>query len=119
MCPCSKQHHVPAPLALALCHACSFTVSYESKWLVTQGLPVILVLAVLAVLLITRTLQCLQRTVFRVVPFGATGDFNLLDVCIGVLITGSYYLYFRKCWGLRSSILRPTICELLLTSRMR
>jgi hypothetical protein len=73
----------------------SFSVTYESKWLVTQGLPLILLLAVGLVLVLTRGLQFVQRKVFKVVPFGATGDLNLVDVCIGVLITGSYYLYFR------------------------
>jgi hypothetical protein len=70
-------------------------VSYESKWLVTQMLPLILVGAVGIVLALTRMLQLVQSRVFRVLPFGATGDINLVDVCIGVLITGSYYLYFR------------------------
>ena len=70
-------------------------MTYESKWLVTQGLPVILGVVVAVVLLLTRLVQFLQRVVFKVVPFGAVGDVNLIDVCIGVLITGSYYLYFR------------------------
>jgi hypothetical protein len=75
----------------------SFSVSYEPKWLVTQCLPIILVLAVGVVLASTRLLQLLQRKVFKVVPFGAAGELNLVDVCIGILITGSYYLYFRTC----------------------
>ena len=76
---------------------CSFTVDYEAKWLVTQALPLLLVCAVAIVLVLTRLLQWIQRTVFRVLPFGAAGDVNLTDVCIGILISGSYYLYFRTC----------------------
>jgi hypothetical protein len=73
----------------------SFAVSYASKWLVTQGLPLILLAAVGTVMVLTRALQYVQRVVFKVLPFGAAGDLDLADVCIGVLITGSYYLYFR------------------------
>ena len=75
---------------------CSFSVNYESKWLVTQSLPVLLFASVVIVLFATRALQWIQRKVFHVLPFGATGDINLVDVCIGILISGSYYLYFRK-----------------------
>ncbi len=42
----------------------------------------------------TRLLQFLQCVVFKVLPFGALGNLSLLDVGIGILITGSYYLYF-------------------------
>ena len=79
---------------------CSFSVNYAAKWLVTEALPLILVASVLVVLVGTRALQFMQRKVFKVVPFGAAGEMNLVDVCIGILISGSYYLYFRtscKC----------------------
>jgi hypothetical protein len=74
--------------------------------MVTEALPLILLSAVVMVFILTRVLQFVQRKVFKVVPFGATGDLNLVDVCIGVLITGSYYLYFctsaqGELWGLR------------------
>jgi hypothetical protein len=62
--------------------------------MVTQALPLILLSAVVVVFILTRVLQFVQRKLFKVVPFGAAGDLNLMDVCIGVLITGSYYLYF-------------------------
>ena len=76
---------------------CSFSVNYESKWLVTQALPVLLFVSVVIVLAATRALQWIQRTVFQSLPFGATAEINLLDVCIGILISGSYYLYFCTC----------------------
>ncbi len=63
--------------------------------MVTASLPVLLLFSVGVVLLGTRLLQHVQRTVFKVLPFGAVAELNLLDVCIGILITGSYYLYFR------------------------
>ncbi len=87
-----RTHSSHPPLTLS-----SFSVTFESKWIVTQMLPLILVGAVGIVLLLTRLLQLVQRRVFKVLPFGSTGDINLVDVCIGVLITGSYYLYFRTC----------------------
>ena len=77
---------------------CSFTVNYEAKWMVTQLLPVTLFAAVGIVLVCTRLLQWVQRTVFHVLPFGALAEANLVDVCIGVTISGMYYLYFRTYW---------------------
>ena len=76
---------------------CNFSVNYEAKWMVTQLLPVLLVAAVGVVLIATRVLQYVQRAVFHVLPFGAVGELNLVDICIGILISGSYYLYFCKC----------------------
>ena len=67
--------------------------------MVTEALPFILMFAVLIVLIGTRLLQFVQRKVFGVVPFGAAGELNLVDVCIGILITGNYYLYFRTWHG--------------------
>jgi hypothetical protein len=74
---------------------CSLTVTYESKWLVTQCLPLLLALCVGIVLVVTRAVQLVQQRVFHVLPFGALTDVNLQDVCVGVMITGAYYLYFR------------------------
>ena len=76
---------------------CSFSVDYEGKWLATAALPILLVVAVAMVWLATTVLQLCQQYVFRSIPFGALSEFNVVDICIGVLITGSYYLYFCKC----------------------
>ena len=38
--------------------------------------------------------QVVQQRVFHVLPFGANAEVGIADVCIGILITGSYYLYF-------------------------
>jgi hypothetical protein len=65
--------------------------------MVTQSLPLILLVAVGVVVVGTRAVQFVQRVVFKVLPFGATSDTSLSDVCIGVMITGSHYLYFRTC----------------------
>ena len=76
---------------------CSFTINYADKWLVTAALPIVLVGAVLIVVTCTRLLQCVQSRILHVVAFGATGELSLTDVCVGILITGNYYLYFRTC----------------------
>ena len=89
---------------------CSFSVNYLDKWLVTEALPVLLLLAVFVVLAATRLLQFVQRKVFKVVPFGAAGEMNLVDVCVGISISGSYYLYFRTC-RLRLSVNVRTVCR--------
>ena len=73
---------------------CSIAVNYEAKFFVTEALPVILLFAVVVVLIATRVLQFVQRTVFKVLPFGALSELSIVDVCIGVMISGSYYLYF-------------------------
>ena len=88
---------------------CSFSVNYEAKWLVTQSLPLILLASVAIVLVITRILQFVQRTVFHVLPFGAVGELSLVDVCIGVLISGSYYLYFRTYIMCVGVVLAPSL----------
>jgi hypothetical protein len=72
---------------------CSFAVNFEQKWFVTQLLPLILGASILLVLAATKALQWSQRVLFKVLPFGATMDTSLVDVCIGIFITGVYHLY--------------------------
>jgi hypothetical protein len=72
---------------------CSLAVSYEQKWFVTQLLPLILGGTIFAVLAAARALQWLQRVVFKVLPFGAMMDTNLLDICVGIFLTGVFHLY--------------------------
>ena len=78
---------------------CSISVNFLDKWLVTEALPLVLVLSISLVMLGTRVLQYIQRTAFKVLPFVAVGEVNLTDVCVGILISGNYYLYFRKTTG--------------------
>ncbi len=85
-----------SPITLIMTHG-SLSVTFESKWMVTQSLPLILLVAIGVVLVGTRAVQFVQRVVFKVLPFGAASDTSLSDVCIGVMITGSHYLYFRTC----------------------
>ncbi len=73
---------------------CNFTVSFETKWFMTQALPLVLAVSIVTIVLATRLLQFLQRFVFHVVPFGATAQLSLVDASIGILITGVYHLYF-------------------------
>jgi hypothetical protein len=75
---------------------CSFKSTYEARWFVTQSLPLVLAASVVIVFLGTRLLQWIQRRVFRVMPWGAVSDLDIIDVCMGIFITGLYYLYFRK-----------------------
>ncbi len=93
---------------------CSFSVNFEAKWLVTSSLPLLLVSAVAIILLCTRLLQQFQQRVLRMVPFGATAELNLTDLCIGILITGSYYLYFRTCRGFFTGCCFPLLTRLIL-----
>jgi hypothetical protein len=74
----------------------NLSINYPSRWYVMEALPIVLAGAIVVVLAATRAVQLVQRTVFRVMPFGAAAALNLLDVCVGIFITGLYYLYFRK-----------------------
>jgi hypothetical protein len=42
----------------------------------------------------TKALQTVQSKVFHVVPFGVLTKFNILDACVGILVSGSFMLYF-------------------------
>ena len=47
-------------------------VAYSSRWFIIQSLPVVFGCAIVVVLVWTRALQCAQRVLFKVLPFGAT-----------------------------------------------
>ncbi len=70
-------------------HACPCETRY-----IVQSLPLILFGSVAVVMAGTRTLQCLQSRVFHVLPFGALGALSLTDVCVGILTSGVFMLYF-------------------------
>jgi hypothetical protein len=93
---------------------CSFAVNFEQKWFVTQLLPLILGASILLVLAATKVLQWIQRVLFKVLPFGATMDTNLVDICIGIFITGVFHLYLCKstplsCDGCACAFLTPVV----------
>jgi hypothetical protein len=64
---------------------------------VIQGLPIVLLLAIMSVMVMTRALQLLQSKVFHVIPFGSMSNMSLLDVCAGIFISGVFMLYFGGC----------------------
>jgi hypothetical protein len=77
----------------ALCcarHLCRFIV---------QSLPLILVGGIAIVMTATRGVQLVQRHVLHVLPFGSLGQFSLSDVCIGILVSGLFMMYFGACCG--------------------
>ena len=76
---------------------CSVTLNYEAKWYIVESLPAILVGSVGVVIVSTRLLQWGQRRVLGRLPFGALSTLNLIDVCIGIFISGLFMLYFGKC----------------------
>ncbi len=84
---------------------CSFSFTYDLKWTLTESIPLVIVGAILCVLLSARALQWVQRVALRQLPMGATSDVRLLDVCLGILLTGLYYVYFGT---------RPLACRPLL-----
>ncbi len=83
-------------VAQVLAPECNFTVNFETKWFMTQSLPLVLGLSIVSIVMMTRLLQQAQRFIFHVVPFGATAQLSLVDASIGILITGVYHLYFGE-----------------------
>ncbi len=73
-------------------HVCACLCRY-----VIQGLPIVLLLAIMAVMAMTRALQVLQSKVFHVIPFGSMSNMSLLDICFGIFISGVFMLYFGGC----------------------
>ena len=59
-----------------------------------QSLPLILVGGITVVMTGTRVVQLVQRHVLHVLPFGSLGQFSLPDVCIGILVSGLFMMYF-------------------------
>jgi hypothetical protein len=59
-----------------------------------QSLPLILVGGITIVMAATRVVQLVQRHVLHVFPFGSLGQFSLPDVCIGILVSGLFMMYF-------------------------
>ncbi len=68
--------------------------------LIVQSLPLILVGGIVVVMAATRVLQLVQTRVLHVLPFGALGQFSLLDVCVGILVSGLFMMYFGACRAL-------------------
>jgi hypothetical protein len=75
---------------------CSFTVSYSTKWFLTESIPIMLVCTVLIVLTSAKVFQTGQRVLLGRLPTGAVSDVHLTDVCLGIVLTGLYYVYFGK-----------------------
>ena len=63
----------------------------------TQRQNFLLLIGVLVALVGTKALQTVQSKVFHVLPFGALSATSLSDVCIGILISGLFMLYFGMC----------------------
>ena len=73
---------------------CSVSVNYEEKFYTIQALPFLLFLGIIIVIIATRTLQVVQVRLFHTLPFGALSAMSLVDVCIGIFISGIFMLYF-------------------------
>ncbi len=88
----------------------NISINYPSRWYIMEALPVILAGSIAVVVVLTRSVQLLQRAVFRVLPFGALAALSLVDVCVGIFITGLYYLYFRTSRVRRWLCSRTCMC---------
>ena len=75
---------------------CSIALNYEAKRYVIQSLPLILLGGIGVVVVATRTVQLVQQKLWGRLPFGALSTLGLIDVCIGIFISGIVMLYFGK-----------------------
>jgi hypothetical protein len=65
--------------------------------LLVQALPAILAGGIIVVMTATRAMQLVQTHVLHVLPFGSLGQFSVLDVCTGILVSGLFMMYFGGC----------------------
>ncbi len=63
---------------------------------VIQSLPLMLLGGVGLALVGTRLLQLVQSRVFHVVPFGLLSKFSIQNASVGILVSGSFMLYFGE-----------------------
>ncbi len=85
---------------------------------VIQSLPLMLLGGVALALVGTKALQTLQSKVLHVVPFGLLTKFNIVDACVGILVSGSFILFFGTAsWRCLVQPSRAVACSLLLLLR--
>ncbi len=83
---------------------------------IVLSLPLLLLGGVATALVGTRALQLVQSRVFHVVPFGLLSKFSILDACVGILVSGSFMLYFGASLTLCCIVLK--LCTVLWDSRI-
>jgi hypothetical protein len=59
-----------------------------------QSLPLMLVAGVGLVLVAAKTLQFVQSRLLHRVSSLSLSKFNIVDVCVGILVSGSFMIYF-------------------------
>ena len=75
---------------------CSVTLNFETKWYIVESLPLILLGSIVIVIGFVRGLQRGQQWLLGRLPFGAMSSLNLIDVCVGIFISGSFMMYFGQ-----------------------
>jgi hypothetical protein len=76
---------------------CVLCCLYRLHRFIVQSLPLILVGGIAIVMTATRVVQLVQTHVLHVIPFGSLGQFSLPDVCVGILVSGLFMMYFGGC----------------------
>ena len=95
---------------------CTVTLNYETKWYIVELLPAILLGGIVVVVAFTRILQEVQRVVLRRLPFGALSNVSLVDVCIGIFISGTFMMYLgmQRLVNVMQSAMRLTSHALIV-----
>jgi hypothetical protein len=50
---------------------CNFRVEFSARWYIVQSLPVVFACSIILVLVVVRTMQCVQRSLLKRLPFGS------------------------------------------------
>jgi hypothetical protein len=87
---------------------CNLTINFEAKWYIVQAVPLVLLAGIVLVFLTVRLLQLLQSKLLKRLPFGALAAQSLVDVSVGVMISGTFILYL----GNDVSLLFARPCDL-------
>ncbi len=82
------------------CSGCPLPLSR----LIVQSLPLVLVGGIGLVMAATCVLRLVQTRVLHMLPFGSLSQFSLGDVCVGILISGLFMMYFGESQWLRTGI---------------
>ena len=85
---------------------CSVSLNFEAKWYIVEALPLILLAGICVVLAGTRVLQWAQVRLLGTLPFGALSTVSLVDVCIGVFISGLFMMYYGE-----GSVVAASCCD--------
>jgi hypothetical protein len=100
---CTAEIFLASPACMRVTQLRGCVVAVSPRRYIVQSLPLILVGSVAVVLLCIRTVQLVQSRLLHMIPFGALTNWSSVNVGVGVVVSGSFMLYFgASCPACRS-----------------